>query len=216
MIKVMLADDQVLLRNSLKYILERDEAISVAASATNGNEVLELVKKEKYDVILMDIIMPDKDGIETTRYLKEKYPEIKIIMLTTFENIENIMESFLAGADGYVVKDIAPDELIMVVKCVQKGLCVIHESVQKLMITSFNKAFNNQVSVNVDAGEVEISNTEREIIRLVSQGKNNKEIAQIMNFAEGTIKNKITKLLDKLDLRDRLQIAIFAIEHNIL
>lgn len=216
MIKVMLADDQVLLRNSLKYILERDEAISVAASATNGNEVLELVKKEKYDVILMDIIMPDKDGIETTRYLKEKYPEIKIIMLTTFENIENIMESFLAGADGYVVKDIAPDELIMVVKCVQKGLCVIHESVQKLMITSFNKAFNNQVSVNVDVGEVEISNTEREIIRLVSQGKNNKEIAQIMNFAEGTIKNKITKLLDKLDLRDRLQIAIFAIEHNIL
>lgn len=216
MIRVMLADDQVLLRNSLKYILKRDEDIEVVDEASNGLEVMEACKKQAIDVILLDIIMPRQDGIETAKLLKETYPNIKVIMLTTFENIENIMESFLAGADGYVVKDIAPDELVMVVKCVNKGLCVIHESVQNLMIKSFNNALNKNVSVNMDMGDVEISNTEREIIRLVAQGKNNKEIAQIMNFAEGTIKNKITRLLDKLDLRDRLQIAIFAIEHSLI
>lgn len=216
MIKVILADDQALLRNSLKYILKRDNDIEVVDEVSNGLEVMEACKKQEVDVILLDIIMPQQDGIETARLIKEIYPTIKVIMLTTFETIENIMESFLAGADGYIVKDIAPDELVMVVKCVNKGLCVIHESVQQLMIKSFNDVLNKNVSVNVDIGDVEISNTEREIIRLVAQGKNNKEIAQIMNFAEGTIKNKITRLLDKLDLRDRLQIAIFAIEHSLI
>lgn len=216
MIKVMLADDQALLRSSLKYILQRDNEIEVVCEASNGIEVLKECKKNDVDVILLDIIMPEKDGIETAKEVKEFYPEIKVIMLTTFENIENIMESFLAGADGYIVKDIAPDELVMVVKCVNKGLCVIHESVQELMIKSFNNVLNRNISVNVEMGDVEISNTEREIVRLVAQGKNNKEIAQILNFAEGTIKNKITRLLDKLDLRDRLQIAIFAIEHSLI
>ncbi len=216
MIKVMLADDQALLRNSLKFILKRDEEIDVVDEASNGIEVIQALQRQDIDVILLDIIMPEQDGIETARIIKERFPETKVIMLTTFENIENIMESFLAGADGYIVKDIAPDELTMVVKCVNKGLCVIHESVQDLMIKSFNNALNRNVSVNIEMGDVEISNTEREIIRLVAQGKNNKEIAQIMNFAEGTIKNKITRLLDKLDLRDRLQIAIFAIEHSLI
>jgi DNA-binding NarL/FixJ family response regulator len=216
MIRVLLADDQVLLRNSLEYILNKDSDIEVVAVASDGNEVMKLLIKEQIDVVLLDIVMPEKDGIETVKDIKDLYPEIKVLMLTTFENIENIMESFICGANGYVIKDIAPDELVLAVKCVEKGLNVVHESVHEMMIKSFAKEYNNRYTIEETGEEIFITNTEKEIIKLVAQGKNNKEIAQIMNFAEGTIRNKITRLLDKLDLRDRVQIAIFALENSLL
>ncbi len=216
MIRVLLADDQVLLRNSLQYILDKDEEISVEAVASNGFEVMKLLEEMDIDVVLLDIVMPEKDGIETVKEISELYPEIKVLMLTTFENIENIMESFIGGANGYVVKDMGPEELVMSVKCVVRGLNVVHENVHQLMVKSFAREYNNLYSISEEKEPVTITNTEKEIIKLVAQGKNNKEIAQIMNFAEGTIRNKITRLLDKLDLRDRLQIAIFALENNLL
>ena len=216
MIKVLLADDQVLLRNSLQYILDKDDEIQVTAVASNGFEVMKEMEIKDIDVVLLDIVMPEKDGIETVKELKAKYPDIKVLMLTTFENIENIMESFIAGANGYVVKDINPKELVMSVKCVMEGLNVIHENVHELMVRNFAREYNNKYYLQDKNVDVTITNTEKEIIKLVAQGKNNKEIAQIMNFAEGTIRNKITRLLDKLDLRDRLQIAIFALENNLL
>lgn len=216
MIRVLLADDQVLLRNSLQYILDKDEEISVEAVASNGFEVMKLLEEIDIDVVLLDIVMPEKDGIETVKEISEVYPEIKVLMLTTFENIENIMESFIGGANGYVVKDMGPEELVMSVKCVVRGLNVVHENVHQLMVKSFAREYNNLYSISEEKEPVTITNTEKEIIKLVAQGKNNKEIAQIMNFAEGTIRNKITRLLDKLDLRDRLQIAIFALENNLL
>lgn len=216
MIRVLLADDQILLRNSLQYILDKDEEIEVKAVAANGYEVMKGLAKQEIDVVLLDIVMPEKDGIETVKEIKNLYPKVKVLMLTTFENIENIMESFIGGANGYVVKDIGPAQLVMSVKCVMQGLNVIHENVHGLMVKSFAREYNNKYTLNDTNTEVVINNTEKEIIKLVAQGKNNKEIAQIMNFAEGTIRNKITKLLDKLDLRDRLQIAIFALENNLL
>lgn len=216
MIKAILADDQVLLRNSLEFILNRDEDIEVVAVASNGKEVMAQLVKQEVNVVLLDIVMPEKDGIETVKEIKELYPKVKVIMLTTFENVENIMESFINGANGYVIKDIAPDELVMAVKCTVMGLNVVHESVHELMVKSFAREYSNKMTMLETGDEVTITNTEKEIIKLVAQGKNNKEIAQIMNFAEGTIRNKITRLLDKLDLRDRLQIAIFALENNLL
>ncbi len=216
MIKVLLADDQILLRDSLQYILDRDDDIEVVAVAKNGIEVMKVLDKEDIDVVLLDVVMPEKDGIETVKDIKDNYEDIKVLMLTTFENIENIMESFISGANGYVVKDIGPEELVMAVKCVMRGLNVVHENVHALMVKSFAKEYNNKYTVGEANMDVIITNTEKEIIKLVAQGKNNKEIAQIMNFAEGTIRNKITRLLDKLELRDRLQIAIFALENNLL
>ncbi len=216
MIRVLLADDQVLLRNSLQYILDKDEEISVEAVASNGSEVMKILQEKDIDVVLLDIVMPEKDGIETVKEISLLYPEMKVLMLTTFENIENIMESFINGANGYIVKDMGPDELVMSVKCVVRGLNVVHENVHQLMVKSFAREYNNQYSISDEKEPITITNTEKEIIKLVAQGKNNKEIAQIMNFAEGTIRNKITRLLDKLDLRDRLQIAIFALENNLL
>jgi len=216
MIKVLLADDQVLLRNSLEYILNKDADIKVVAVASDGNEVMKHLAKESIDIVLLDIVMPEKDGIETVKEIKERYTNIKVMMLTTFENIENIMESFICGANGYVIKDIAPDELVLAVKCIMKGLNIVHESVHELMIKNLAREYNNRYMIEETGEEIFISNTEKEIIRLVAQGKSNKEIAQIMNFAEGTIRNKITRLLDKLDLRDRVQIAIFALENNLL
>ena len=143
MIRVLLADDQVLLRDSLEYILSRDDEIEVVAVASNGNEVMKILKEKPVDVVLLDIVMPEKDGIETVKDVKETYPKIKVLMLTTFENIENIMESFICGANGYVIKDIGPEELVMAVKCVMKGLNVIHESVHELMVKNFAREYNN-------------------------------------------------------------------------
>jgi DNA-binding NarL/FixJ family response regulator len=196
MIRVLLADDQVLLRNSLEYILSRDDEIEVVAVASNGNEVMKILIEESIDVVLLDIVMPEKDGIETVKDIKDSYSDIKVLMLTTFENIENIMESFISGANGYVIKDIAPDELVMAVKCVMKGLNVIHETVHELMVKSFAREYNNKYSVGESGTEIIITNTEKEIIKLVAQGKNNKEIFREVSNSLNTIRKKIDKIYD--------------------
>lgn len=216
MIKVAIIDDQVLLAKSLQYIIEKDEEINVVALGQNGNQALEICKKYSPNVILMDIQMPDTDGLEATKKIKETYKNIKVITLTTFENMENIMESFICGADGYIVKDIDPKELILSIKCVHSGLHVSHASVHKIIVREFSKALGKNFKVQGKNHEVTFSPSDVEIIKLVSQGRSNKEIAEILNFSEGTIKNKIAAILSRLKFRDRTQLVIFAIENNMI
>ena len=214
--RVVLADDQTLLRNTLENILKKSSNIDVVASASDGEEVLSACEKYDPEIVLMDIQMPVIDGIEATKIIKTKYPQIKVLMLTTFENIENILESFSSGADGYIVKDIEAKELILCIECISKGIHVIHDSVHQLMVQQFIKMNNQKVLSKKIDKEIELSKTEMEIIKLVASGKSNREIAQIIGFAEGTIKNKMTKVFEKLNLNDRTQIAVFAIENNII
>lgn len=216
MIKVAIVDDQILLSKSLKYILEKDSEISVVGLGRTGKEALGICRRNSPDVILLDIQMPEMDGVEATKEIKSINGKIKVLVLTTFENIENIMESYIAGADGYIVKDLAPDELVLSVKCVAKGLHVAHNSVQKIIMREFSKARGKKIELKGKNEEVTFMPVELELIKLVSQGKSNKEIAEILCFSEGTIKNKVTSLLSKLELRDRTQIVIFAIENNLI
>lgn len=211
MINVIIADDQTLLRESLSFILGNDDEINVVGMAGNGEEVIELCASLKPDIILMDIEMPKRNGVSATKLLKEKHPEVKIIMLTTFENADNIMESFVVGADGYIVKNINHNDLVLTVKCVAAGLFVIHQSVKDIMIDRF-KGLTQYKSKYQD----KISEKEIEIIKLIATGKSNKEIAAAMNYSEGTIKNNVSKILEKLALTDRMQVAIFAIENKIV
>ena len=214
--RVILADDQTLLRDTLENILKKCSAIDVVATVADGQEAVMACGKYNPDIVLMDIQMPIVDGIEATKLIKTNFPHIKVLMLTTFENIENILESFASGADGYIVKDIDTQELILCIECISKGIHVIHDSVHQLMIQQFIKINNKNIISKKINVEIELSKTEIEIIKLVSYGKSNREIAQIIGFAEGTIKNKITKVFEKLDINDRTQIAVFAIEHDII
>lgn len=211
MIKVVIADDQRLLRESLGYILDNDDEINVVGGAGNGEEALELCRQLNPDIILMDIEMPKMDGVCATKRIKEKYPNIKVIVLTTFENADNIMESFIVGADGYIVKNINHKDLVLTVKCVASGLCVIYQSVKDIMINRF-KGLSDYKSKYKD----KLSEKDIGIIKLIATGKSNKEIAAELNYSEGTIKNNVSKILEKLEVADRMQIAIFAIENGIV
>ncbi|MCT4620075.1 MAG: response regulator transcription factor [Marinisporobacter sp.] len=211
MINVIIADDQVLLRESIGYILDNDEEINVIGMAEDGNEVIKMCNELHPDVVLMDIEMPELDGVKATKRIKEKYNDIKVIILTTFENPDNIMESFVALADGYIVKNISHKDLVLTVKCVASGLTVIHESVKKIMVDRF-KGLGEYKSQYEDI----LNEKEIKIIRLIASGKSNKQIAATLNYSEGTIKNKVSKILEKLHMSDRMQIAIFAIENGIV
>lgn len=210
MIKVIIADDQSLLRKSLSQIISIDEKINVIGQAANGKEAIELCKLHHPDIVLMDIEMPEMDGISALKIIKKHYKNTKVIILTTFENTDNIVESFLSQADGYITKDIDPDELITTIKCVGYGLTVIHKSVKNIMVDKFRKMGEGRKKY------ADILSMEQiDMIKLIVDGKSNKEIAKIFNYTEGTIKNKVSRIYEKLGISDRLQLAVYAVENGI-
>ncbi|MCT4620078.1 MAG: response regulator transcription factor [Marinisporobacter sp.] len=210
MIKIIIADDQVLLRKSLGQIISTDEEIIVADMVGSGKDAIASCEKNKPDIVLMDIEMPQMDGISALKIIKEKYPDIKVIILTTFDNAENIVESFLSEADGYIVKDIDCEELITTIKCVNYGLTVVHKSVKKIMVEKFKKMSNSKKTYT-DLLSLE----EIDMIRLIVAGKSNKEIGKAFSYTEGTIKNKVSRIYEKLKIKDRLQLAVYAVENGI-
>jgi len=214
--KVMCVDDQVLLREALLFMLSRDEEIEVIDGGNNGYEALENCNKYRPDVVLMDIRMPRLDGIEATKRIKDLYPSMKVIILTTFEDETSIFKAIEYNADGYVVKDTKPEELILAVKSVYNNLFVMHKNVIEVVKGEIVESQNKEKEITETLSDYELSTMEIRIIRLMVDGKSNKEIAVELNFTEGTIKNKVSKMLGKLNLKDRTQVAVFAIKHNIL
>lgn len=214
--KVMVVDDQVLLKQTLIFMLEQDKDIEAIDGGSDGFEAIENAQKRNPDVILMDLRMPKLGGLKAIKTIKEEMPHIKIMVLTTFEDNESIMKSLEYGADGYLVKDIKPEELILAVKSVVNNLYIMHVNVLNLMKEEIKRICQeHQESVEV-VDQYELTSMEIQIIRLMVDGKSNREIATLLNFSEGTIKNKISRLFDKLDLKDRTQIAVFALKHNII
>ncbi len=211
MIKIILVDDQLLLRESMSYLLENDKEISIVGMGENGNDAIRLCEDLRPDMILMDIEMPELDGVSATKIIKNKFPNIKIIILTTFENPNNIMESFVNEVDGYIVKNISHKDLTRSIKCVNNGLTVIHKSVKKIMVDRFK-----DLSEYKTGYQDVLTDREIEIVKHIANGLSNKEIAVEFFFSQGTIKNSVSKILEKLDLSDRMQIAIFAIKNGIV
>ena len=211
MISVVIADDQLLLRESLKFILDNDEEIRVVGTAGNGREAIDLCVRLQPDVVLMDVGMPELDGVGATKAVKEQCPRTKVIILTTFEDPDSIIEAFLSNADGYIVKNISHTDLVLTVKCVSGGLTVIDESVRCIIIDKFKRLSGCRAEVRET-----LSDKELELIRLIAAGKNNREIAALLSYSEGTIKNHVSKLYDRLGVSDRMQIAIFALENGIM
>ena len=216
MIKILIADDQELIRESLKIILSTNNEFEVIDTVGSGKEVVESIRRHIPDIILMDVRMPDMDGVQCTKFVKEVYPEIKVIVLTTIDDDEYIFSALKYGASGYLLKGVSLDELTSAIKTVLQGGAIFNPNVASKVTKIFSEmAKNNIVAERIhDEDLPNLSDTEWKIIQQVSQGLSNKEIAEILKFTEGTIRNYLSVILDKLQLRDRTQLAIWYIHRG--
>lgn len=211
-IKVMLVDDEQLIRSGLKIMLETYPDIEVIHQAGNGREAFEYCKIEVPDVVLMDIRMPVSTGIEGTKLIKEAYPEVKIVMVTTFQDTEYIVEAMQYGASGYLLKDSSYEAIYDGIKVALSGKVVMDATVSEKLVMQPKAPTTIE---KTDISSFGLTEREIELIRLVSQGLNNKEISEALFLSEGTVKNNISTILSKLALRDRTQLVIFAYDHHI-
>ncbi|MBD5444852.1 MAG: response regulator transcription factor [Lachnospiraceae bacterium] len=213
MIKVLIADDQELIRQSLQIVLEIEKDIEVIDAVTNGLEVVRSVRKEKPDVILMDIRMPEMDGVVCTQIIKENYPNIKIIILSTFDDDEYVFNALKYGASGYLLKGISTKELADAIRKVHQGTAMINEDIASKVVKLFSEMAQTNIAIQVNEQQTaDLKTTEWQIISLVGSGLSNKEIAAKLNLSEGTVRNGLSNILSKLDLRDRTQLAIWAVQ----
>lgn len=216
MIKIMIADDQQLIRDSLKIILEANKDFSVTDTVANGQEVLESIKKKKPDIILMDVRMPVMDGTVCTKYVKEKYPNIKVIILTTFDDDDFIFSALKYGASGYLLKGVSTQELYKAIQTVYNGGAMINPDIAEKVFRLFSKMAQANYAIQVNDKDTQnFSKHEWRVIQQVGLGLSNKEIAAKLFLSEGTVRNYISKILDKLQLRDRTQLAIWAVQTGV-
>ncbi|MDD3413751.1 MAG: response regulator transcription factor [Lachnospiraceae bacterium] len=217
MIKVLIADDQKILRQSLKIILATEKDIEVTDAVSNGREVIRSVRENMPDVILMDIRMPEMDGVQCTKIIKENYPKIKIIILTTFDDDEYVFSALRDGASGYLLKGISMEELTDSIYKVNSGSSMINSDIIPKVIRLFSQMAKSNMAIQVRPhSSDEISNTEWKVIKLVGSGMSNKEIASDLSLSEGTIRNYLSTILNKLNLRDRTQLAIWAVQTGVV
>lgn len=215
-IKVMIADDQALIRESLQIILSAHKDMEVVSTVGDGYEVLKEVPKTHPDVILMDIRMPGMDGVMATKEVKQHYPQIKIIILTTFDDDEFIFSALKYGASGYLLKGVSTDELYQAVQIVYKGGAMINPNIASKVFQLFSQMAQTNFAIPVEEEHLEdMSRTEWRIIQQVGFGESNKEIAAKLFLSEGTVRNYLSAILSKLALRDRTQLAIWAVQTGV-
>ena len=215
MIKVLVADDQELIRQSLKIVLDSKEGIEVIDAVSDGQEVIQSVRKEKPDVILMDIRMPKLDGVQCTQIIKDNYPQIKIIILTTFDDDEYVYNALKYGASGYLLKGVSMDELESAIITVNSGKAMINPDIATKVLRLFSRMAQSDYTIPVgNKAADDLTDTELKVISCVGTGATNKEIAEALKLSEGTVRNYLSSILNKLDLRDRTQLAIWAVQVN--
>lgn len=209
MIKVIIADDIQILRMGLEVTISADEEIKVVGQASNGKEAFEMCVKNAPDVVLMDMRMPRYDGEYGTRQIKAHFPEIKVLVLTTFDDSETVQKAVSCGADGYILKEMEQEKIIGAIKTVHSGINVFGASV-------FSSIRQTMTASAPSAASFELTEKDLELISLICGGCDNREIAERLFLAEGTVRNRISRLLEKLDLKDRTQLAVFAVKNNLV
>ena len=210
-IRVVLVEDQVALRETFSYIIEQDSYIKVVGMAGDGKTALDLCGQLLPDLVLMDLVMPECDGAEGTRLIKTNHPAIKILILTSFDDHENIARALKNGADGYILKDIAPSELIMSIKSTAGGLSTVHQNIYHTIVKQYNPD-DGMVKSNLHSN---FTGQELTILRMVAEGKTNQEISSAVHLSEGRIKNIITGVMNDLGLENRTQSVIITLLSNI-
>ena len=208
MIRVLLVDDQTLIRQGIRLLLEMEADIQVVGQAANGRDALEQAGALHPDVVLMDVRMPEMDGVAATRELGGRFPEIKVIILTTFEDDETVFEGLKAGARGYLLKDISSEEMAAAVRRVAAGEALIEPRLTRKVLAEFSRlaaATDKPPAPRPATLADPLTERELEVLRALARGLSNREIAEELVITEGTVKNHVSSLIDKLGVRDRTQ-----------
>ncbi len=214
-IKILLVDDQALFREGLRTLLSVQPDFEVVGEASNGEEALRLSATLRPAVVLMDLRMPVMDGVTATRRLKETLPDCRVIVLTTFDDDEFVFDGLRAGAVGYLLKDVSSNKLYEAIRSATRGEYFLLPSITAKVMTEFAR-ISRSAPRSAEVLETPLSARELEVLRLVATGSSNKEIANTLVIAEGTVKNHLTSILSKLQARDRMQAVIRAKELGII
>jgi len=213
MTRILIVDDQEIISKSLEIMLNGCGTARVIGTAANGLEAYRIVCEQMPDIVLMDVFMPVMDGVECTKRIKAEFPNVKIIILTTFDDDKYVFGALSYGASGYLLKGISVSELENAIQVVQSGGALINPNITTKVIKLFSNLAHSDYRLKVNEMEIKsLTSTERQLIIKVSMGLSNKEISAALLLGEGTVRNYISSILDKLNLRDRTQLAIYAVQ----
>ncbi|MFC7406005.1 response regulator [Georgenia alba] len=215
MIRVVLVDDQPLIRNGIRALLDAEEGIEVVGEASEGLEGVEVTRRLRPDIVLMDVQMPGLDGIDATRQIADdaRLDEVRVIMLTNFGLDEYVFSALRAGAAGFVVKDAEPEDLLHALRVVDRGDALLSPSITRRLISEFVSRPPDVVSTEA---VVELTRREREVVSMVARGLNNDEIAERMVISPGTVKTHVSRAMMKAGARDRAQLVVLAYESGLV
>ncbi|MBN1219854.1 MAG: response regulator transcription factor [Anaerolineae bacterium] len=217
-IRVLIVDDHAMVRQGLRTFLTLSEGIEVVGEAANGLEAVEQARQYQPDIVLMDLVMPQLDGIEATRRIRALSPKTQVLALTSFIDDEKVFTAIEAGALGYLLKDVSPDDLVEAIKAAHRGEAQLHPEVtKKLMGQVIARAKQAEAAPHQPskAGAKDLTERELEVLRLIATGSSNREIAQTLTIAEKTVKTHVSNILSKLHLADRTQAAIYALQKGL-
>ncbi|PGY08655.1 two component transcriptional regulator, LuxR family [Bacillus sp. OV166] len=210
-IRVLIADDHHVVRRGLVFFLRTQKDLEIIGEAANGKEAVEQAKLLKPDIILMDLVMPEMDGIQATKIIKQEQPDIKIMMLTSFSDQDHVIPALKAGASGFQLKDIQPDELVTSIKKIIGGENQLHPKATSHLLANLSN--KNKQEKNLLA---ELTKRELDVLKEIANGKSNKEIAASLFITEKTVKTHVSNLLSKLELADRTQAALYAVRNQLV
>jgi len=210
-ISVLIVDDHEIVRQGLRTYLELLDEIDVVGESQNGLEAVAEVRQYQPDVVLMDLVMPEMDGIEATRQIGAISPTTKVIVLTSFTEDDKVFPAIKAGAVGYLLKDVSPSELAQAIEAVHRGETQLHPDIQRKLISQFTSP-----KVEPMANPDVLTPRELEVLQLIAQGKSNRDIAQALIISEKTVKTHVSNILSKLHLDGRTQAAIYAYKHSLV
>jgi len=213
-IKVLLVDDHTVVLKGLAFFLSTQEDLELVGEANNGKEALVKVGETTPDVILMDLYMPEMDGVEATAYIKKEYPNVKVIVLTSFSDQAHVLPALRAGASGYILKDVEPDQLVEAIRSAYKGNIQLHPDIANALLSQTLPVEEKEEehSIQVDV----LTARENEVLQLLAKGMSNKEVASVLVITEKTVKAHVSSILSKLNLSDRTQAALYAVKNGIV
>jgi len=205
-VRVMIVDDHGMVRFGLRGYLETFSALSVVGEAGSGEEALHLLQTLDVDIVLMDLVLPGMSGAEAIRFIGEKHPSARVIVMTSFLDTEHVVSAVRAGASGYLLKDILPEDLVQAIVSVHNGQSVMHPKVVMLIAANLSPAQQTELELGKTLSDRELA-----VLRLLTQGLQNHEIAVELNVTENTVRTHVSNILTKLEVRDRTQAALFGV-----
>ncbi|GAB4463434.1 MAG: response regulator transcription factor [Anaerolineales bacterium] len=209
--KIIICDDQAVVRDGLELLLGLEKDIQVVGCAQDGAEAVELTAKHQPDLVLMDLKMPGMNGIEATREIRRKFPQIKILVLTTYDDDEWVFDALRVGADGYLLKDTPRQKLLEAIRGTQAGKSFLDPGVAGKVIAQVSSQQTQPASLLTE----KLTSRELDVLRLLARGLTNAEIAAQLHLSEGTVRNHVSAILEKLSVTDRTQAAVIAIQHGL-